>query len=94
MVFLWALNSCYSSILEQFWTRFKSLDMATIDLLVKEVTHHDSFKVVEYEKGKKNPTPAGCILAAASVVTDPKGTVYNSPFDCLMKWGHKGIKTR
>jgi hypothetical protein len=94
MLFLRALNSCYSSILEQFWTCFKSLDTATIDLVVKDVTHPNSFKVVEYEKGKKNPTLAGRVLAAASVVTDPKGTVYNSLFDWLVKWGHKGIKTQ
>jgi hypothetical protein len=94
MLFLWALNSCYSSILEQFWTRFKSLDMATIDLMVEEVTHHDSFKLVKYEKGMKNPTLAGCVPAAASVVTDPKGSVYNSPFNWLVKWGQKGIRTR
>ncbi len=91
MLFLQALNSCYSSILEQFWTRFKSLNTATIDLVVKDVTHQDSFKVVKYEKGKKNPPPAGCVLAAASAVTNPNGTVYNSLFDWLVKCGHKGI---
>jgi hypothetical protein len=67
--------------------------MVTIDSAVKDVTHHDSFKVVKYEKGKKNPTLAGHIPAAASTVMDPTGTVYYSPFDWLVKWGHKGIKT-
>ncbi len=92
MLFLWALNSCYTSILEQFWTRFNSLDTATVDSVVKDVTHCDTFKVVEYDKGKKTPTPR--VLAAASAVTDPKSNVYHSPFNWLVKWGHKGIKTR
>jgi hypothetical protein len=94
MLFLRALNSRYSTILDQFWSCFKSLDLATIDSVVEDVTHHDSFMVVDNKKEKKHPPPAGRIPAAASAVKDPKGTVYNSPFDWLVKWGHKGIKTR
>jgi hypothetical protein len=91
--FLWALNYCYSTILDQLRSCFKSLDLATIDSVVEDVTYHDSFTVVDNKKEKKHPPPAGRIPAAASADTDPKGTVYNSPFDWLMKWGHKGIKT-
>ena len=90
VLFFWVLNSCYSTILDQFRSCFKSLDLATIDSVVEEVNHHDSFTVVDSLKEKKHPTPAGCIPAAASAVTDPKGTVYNNPFDSLVKWGHKG----
>jgi hypothetical protein len=50
MLFLWALNSCYSTILDQFRSRFKSLDSATIDLVVEDVNHHDSFTVVNSKK--------------------------------------------
>jgi hypothetical protein len=84
MPFLWALNSCYSTILDQFRSRFKSLNSVTINSVVEDVNHHE----------KKHPTPAGRISAAASAVMDPKGTVYNNPFDWLVKWGHKGIITR
>jgi hypothetical protein len=94
MLFLWALNSCYSTILDQFRSRFKSINMAMIDLVVEDVNHHDSFTVVDSKKEKRHHTPRGRIPAAASAVTDPKGTVYNNPFDWLMKWGHKGIKTQ
>ncbi len=94
MLFLWALNSCYSTILDQFWSRFKSLDLATIDLVVEDVMHHNSFMLVGNKKEKKPPPPAGRIPAAASMVTDPKGTVYNSLFNWLVKYGHKGIKTQ
>ncbi len=80
-LFLCVLNSCYSTILDQFQSCFKSLKLATIDLVVEDVTHHDSFTVVDNKKEKKHPPPAGCIPAAASTVMDPKGTVYNSPFD-------------
>ncbi len=94
MPFLWVLNSRYSAILDQFRSRFKSLDLATIDLVVEDFNLHDSFKVVDSKKEKKHPTPAGRIPAAASTVTDRKGTVYNNPFNWLVKWGHKGIKTQ
>jgi hypothetical protein len=93
ILFLRALNSCYSTILDQFRSRFKSLDSATIGSVVKDVAHHNTFTVVDNKKEKKHPPPAGCIPAAASMVLDPKGTVYNSPFDWLVKWGHKEIKT-
>jgi hypothetical protein len=92
MVFLWALNSCYSTVLDQFRSRFKSLDSATIDLVVEDVMHHNSFTVVDNKKEKKHPPLAGCIPAAASAVMDPKGTVYNSPFDWLVKWGIRELK--
>jgi hypothetical protein len=94
MLFLWALNSHYSTILDQFWSCFKSLNSATIDSVVEDVTHHDSFTVVKNKNKKQHPPPVGRIPAAASAVMDPKGTVYNSPFDWLVKYGHKGIKAR
>ncbi len=94
MLFLRALDSRYSAILDQFRSRFKSFNMAMIDLVVEDVNHHDSSMVVDSKKEKKHPNLAGCIPAAAYMVTDPKGTVYNNPFDWLVKWGHKGIKTQ
>jgi hypothetical protein len=94
MLFLWALNFCYSTILDQFRSHFKSLELATIDSVVEDVTYHDSFTVVDNKKDKKNPGPAGHIPAAASANVDCQGTVWNSPFDWLVKYGHRGIKTQ
>jgi hypothetical protein len=94
MLFLQALNVHYSTIVDQFRSCFKSLELATIDLVVEDIKYHDSFTVVDNKKDKKNPGPAGCILAAASVNVNRWGTVWNSPFDCLVKYGHRGIKTQ
>jgi hypothetical protein len=55
MLFLWDLNVCYSTIVDQFRYRFKSLELATNDLVVEDVTYHDSFTVVNNKKDKKNP---------------------------------------
>ncbi len=38
MLFLWALNVCYSTIMDQFRSCFKSLELAAIDLVVEDVT--------------------------------------------------------
>ncbi len=94
MLFLRVLNVCYSTIVDQFRSCFKSLELATIDLVVEDVTFHDSFTVVNNKKDKKNPGPAGRIPAAASANIDRQGTVWNSPFDWCVKYGHRGIKTR
>ncbi len=93
MLFLWALNVRYSTIVDQFWSCFESLESATINLVVEDVTYHGFFTVVNNKKDKKNPGPVGCILAAASANVDCQGTVWNSPFDWLVKYGHRGTKT-
>jgi hypothetical protein len=94
ILFLWVLNVCYSTIVDQFWSCFKSLESATIDLVVEDITYHDSFTVVNNKKHKKNPGLAGCIPAAASANVNHQGTVWNSPFGWLVKYVHRGIKTR
>ncbi len=94
MLFLQALNVCYFTIVDQFWSHFKSLKLVTIDLVVEDVTYHDSFTVINNKKDKKNPGPVGGIPAAASANVDCQETVWNSPFDWLIKYGHRSIKTQ
>jgi hypothetical protein len=79
MLFLWVLNVCYSTIVDQFRSRFKSLESATIDLVVEDIMYHDSFTVVDNKKDKKNPGPAGCIPAAASTKVDLSGDCLEQP---------------
>ncbi len=57
MLFLRALHSRYSNLLEQFCTHFKLIEHATIDSIVDIVMHHGGFTVHE-RKGAKPPTSA------------------------------------
>jgi hypothetical protein len=94
MLFLQALHSRYSDLLEQFCTRFKSIEHATIDSIVDDVTYHDRFTVHEH-KGAKPPTYSPRVPAAASANTDQKGNVWQTPFELLLKsFSVKSIKTR
>jgi hypothetical protein len=50
MFFLCSLHSCYEPILDQFWLHYKSLETASLDLIVSDVRFHDKFKVVGVDK--------------------------------------------
>ncbi len=43
MLFLRALHSHYSDILDQFRSRYKVLEAATIDSIVEDARYHDEF---------------------------------------------------
>jgi hypothetical protein len=45
MLFLWAIHSRYSDLLEQFCTCFKSIEHATIDSIVEDITYHNRFTI-------------------------------------------------
>ena len=87
MLFLCALHSRYSDILDQFWSRYKNLEAATIDSVVEDDRYHDEFKLVGSDK-KGRPTPKA---AAANV--DRSGKEWASPFEWLSAYTTKGIKT-
>jgi hypothetical protein len=94
MLFLWALHSRYSDLLEQFCTCFKSIEHATIDSIVDDVMYHNGF-TLHKRKGAKPPTSAPCVPAAASANTDQKGNVWHTPFEWLSKsFSKKSIKIR
>jgi hypothetical protein len=85
MLFLWAVHSHYSDLFNQFWTLFKSIELATIDSVVEDITYHNSFTVHE-RKGGAKPTAAGANL-------DQKGKkVRQMPFEWLFKTKKEVIK--
>jgi hypothetical protein len=51
MLFLCAIHSRYSDLLEQFCTRFRCIKMATLDSIVKDIKFHDGFTVHECKGG-------------------------------------------
>ncbi len=52
MLFLWGLHSRYDDIVTQFRSGHKSIETATINSIVSDVTFHDGFTLVESKKGK------------------------------------------
>ena len=88
MLFLRALHSHYSDILDQFWSRNKILEAATIDSVVEDARYHNEFKLVGSDK-KGGPTPKA---AAANI--DRPGKEWALPFEWLSTYTTKGIETR
>ena len=90
MLFLRALHSRYSDILDQFRSRYKDLEKATLDSVVEDARYHDEFKLVGDKKTPGGrPTPA-----AATANVDKQGKEWASPFEWLSTYATKGIKTR
>ena len=90
MLFLRALHSRYSDILDQFRSRYKDLEKATLDSVVEDARYHDEFKLVGDKKtpgGRPTPT-------AATANVDKQGKEWPSPFEWLSTYATKGIKTR
>ncbi len=77
MLFLWGLHSRDDDIVTQFWSGHKSIETATIDSIVSDVTFHDGFTLVESKKGKLGGSSGftPCIPAAAPANTDCQGNV-------------------
>jgi hypothetical protein len=96
MLFLRALHGRYSSIMEQFCTRFKPIETATIDSIVSNVIYNDGFQVVDHSKnGTSGSVPPHVpAAAAANTNSDQNGKVWQNPFEWLAKYGKKGIKSR
>jgi hypothetical protein len=95
MLFLRALHSCYSDIIEQFRTHRKSIETTSIDMIINDVTYHDDFILKKPHCADKSPKPPSPVPTAAAAHMDNAGTVWSSPFDWLSKsYGDKGICTR
>ncbi len=89
MLFLRTLHSRYSDILDQFWSRYKKLEAATIDSKVEDVHYHDEFKLL----GSDKKTPGGSTpRASAANVGDKSGKEWASPFEWLSTYDTKRIK--
>ncbi len=92
MLFLCALHSCYSNIIEQFQTRQKSMETTSIDMIIDDVKYHDKF-ILKKPRADKSPKPPSRVPTAAVAHTNNAGTVWSSPFDWLStSYGDKGIQ--
>jgi hypothetical protein len=58
--------------------------MAMIDLVVDDITYHDSFTIHECKSSAKPPVPHAA-AAAAGANSDQKGMVWRMPFEWLSK---------
>jgi len=88
VLFLCALHSRYSDILDQSRSRYKNLEATTINSVVEDARYHNEFKLVGSDK-KGGPTSKA---AAANV--NRSGKEWALPFEWLSNYTTKGIKTR
>jgi hypothetical protein len=88
MLFLYALHSRYSDILDQFWSRYKKLEVATINSMVEDVHYHNEFKLV----GSDKKTPGGSTPRASAANVDKLGKEWALPFEWLSNYDTKRIK--
>jgi hypothetical protein len=89
MIFLHALHSHYSDILDQFCSCHKVLEDARIELFVEDVKYHDGFQLAN--SVKKTPGPCGPKATTAKV--DMKENEWSTLFEWLLSYGVKGTKT-
>ncbi len=70
--FLCSLHSDYSNILEQFCSRFKWIESATIDSIVLDASYHDKFTLADSKKGRQAVGSGSStrVLAAAAANTN------------------------
>ena len=90
MLFLRALHAHNSDLLDQLWSRYKTLETVSIDSVVKDARYHDEFKLV----GTKKKVPGGAAPKAATANVDKNGKEWSSPFEWLSSYSTKGLKTR
>jgi len=88
MIFIRALHSHYSDILDQFHSRYKDLEAATLESVVADVTYHDGFQIVDPKKNSHQGGPK-----ASAVATDKAGKTWTNPFEWLSSFSVKTIKT-
>ena len=90
MIFIRALHSRYSDILDQFRSRYKDLEAATVDSVVADVKYHDEFQLVDPKT--KPPRKGG--PGASAVAIDKSGKEWSNPFEWISSFSVKSIKTR
>ena len=96
MLFLRALHARYSVIFEQYRSRFKPIEDATLDSLVSDVVFHDGFTEVGHRK-KPLPPPGSrqpAVAAANTTNTDQRGKVWQHPWEWMAAFSVKAHKGR
>ena len=84
------MHSRYSDILDQFRSRYKDLETASIDSVVADVKYHDEFQLVDSKSKSSRRVGPG----ASAVATDKSGKEWSNPFEWLSSFPVKSIKTR
>jgi hypothetical protein len=90
MIFIRALHSRYSDILDQFNSCYKDLETATIESVVADVKYHDGFQLVDPHH--KNPCKGGLTISAVAI--DKSGKTWTNSFEWFSSFSVKVIKTR
>ena len=63
MIYIHALHSQYSDILDQICSRYKDLEAATIESVVANVTYHDGSQIVDPKKNSRHGGPKASTVA-------------------------------
>ena len=90
MIFLRALHTRYSDILDQFRSRYKDLETASLDSVVADVKYHDEFLLV----GSTLKTPRKGGPGALAAAVDKNGKEWSNPFEWISSLSVKTMKTR
>jgi hypothetical protein len=92
MFFLCLLHSCYNDLLEQFWSRYKSLGGASLNSIVVDICYYNKFKFIGSDK--KVPALRGpkAAAAVASHHVDKQGKEWNNPYEWLASFNIKSVK--
>ena len=78
MIFICTVHLRYSDILDQFHSRYKDLEAATIESVVDDVTYHDGFRIVDPRKNSHQGGPK-----VSNVATDKAGKTWTNTFEWL-----------
>jgi hypothetical protein len=92
MFFLCSLHSCYNDLLEQFCTRYKSLEGTPLDSIVADIRYHNEFKLAGSDKKLPLVKTSKAAAAAASSQEDKQVKEWNNPYEWLASFKIKGIK--
>jgi hypothetical protein len=96
MLFLRGLQGWYSGFVDQFRSCFKPIELATINSIISDITHHNRFTLVDSNPKKNKPPGAPGLWAPAAALantnTDCSGKVWQSPWEWLAQYNIKGFK--